>query len=154
MEEFDWNPERIAVHLIEYKDPDVPDDGLVHRQLARSEGFPDADESFVDYLDFQLRALVKKRPDTGASSACKVFEFLQNDKGEGDRQLLEERLLMSLEGKGFGAGVDEVMERIMLVPGLKPGLVIMAKVRVLNELGESGAELLAMFWLDFEDATQ
>lgn len=154
MEEFDWNPERIAVHLIEYRDPDNPDDGLVHRQLARAEGFPDADESFVDYLDFQLRALVKKRPDTAASSACKVYEFLGNEKGEGDRQLLEERLLMSLEGKGFGAGVDEVLERVMQVPGVKPGLVVLAKVRVLDEVGESGAELLAMLWLDFEDATR
>ncbi len=154
MDAFDWNPELMVVHKLAWRDQDHPDQGLERSEIVRSEGFPDADDSFLDYLDYQLRELIKKKPDTGAGSPCKVYQFVENSKGSEDRGLLEDKLVMATDIATFSAGIEQVMERIMAVPGVGQGMVVAMKLAATFGEGDSGASFVTLFWFDFEDATR
>lgn len=153
-EAIDWKPEFFSIVHIALVDPDDPEKGVEPRVLSEGKGFPDADESFVDYLDFQIRKLLEKKADTAASSACKVYSFLEGEKGEEDRQLLEDRLLMTVDLKGFRAGAAELVDRIMAMQGLEAGLVVVMRSLVTVDEGAAGGNYLTAFWADFEDASR
>jgi hypothetical protein len=154
MEEFDWTPEFFSIFTIEPEDAEAPEGRLVTRSLADCEGFPDAEESFLDFVDFQIRALMKKKPDTAASSACKVYHFTETDGGEEDRKLLEEQLLMATDRGTFREGAMAFLDRLMGIPGVKPGLLVVARVSATLEMAAAGVKLLTVLWADFEDASR
>lgn len=154
MDDFDWTPEFFSIHAIEPEDADVPEGRLVTRALASCEGFPDAEESFIDFLDFQIRAMVKKKPDTAAASACKVYHFVDTQGGEEDRKLLEEQLLMATDLKNFQEAATDFLARLMGIPGVKPGLLVVARVSATIEMAQAGVPMLMVLWVDFADATR
>ncbi len=151
---FDWNPELITIHKLAWSDPDHPDQGLERKELTRTEGFPDAEDSFLDYLDYQLREIIKKKPDTGANSACKVYQFVDNSKGAEDRSLVEDELIMATDIASFSAGIEKLLERVMAVPGVGPGIIVAMKLAATFGEGETGGSFVTFFWIDSEEAAR
>lgn len=153
LEGFDWKPDYLTVfHLVPAKE-DAPEEGTQARVLVRCEGFPEAEESFHDFMDAQLRQLFEKKCDTAASAACKVYDFLSNEKGEQDRSLLEDQLLMATDPRRFQQAADELLERILLLDGIKPGLILVQRLSANFGEGEKGGHFLAILWVDFQDAS-
>lgn len=148
----DWTPEHLAVVKLEPKDPAEPTSPLKGTIVHQGEGFPDGDEGFADFLHFLIEEIFGKKPDTGAGSPCKAWGFLPNEKGEEDRDLLENGLLMATDAKAFKTGLQALLERFPRLPGAKPGLVIVARFHAQVEGLKRGARFLALFHLDFQDA--
>lgn len=154
MDGFDWTPEFLTVAVLGPKDPDEPAAGVEPEILEECKGFPDADESFEDFLDGLLRDALTRRADTGASSPTKVHAFAASDKGESDREMLEQGMLMATDLGGFKKRARELLQRLAELPDTTPGLAVVLRARASFEgpQGESGAQLACLFSLPYQDA--
>ncbi len=152
MADVDWSPVYLVVAKLGYKDPDEPEKGLEPEILDRSEGFPQSDEGFADFLDGLIVEALGRRTDTGASSPCKAYDFVENKKGEQDRQLLEQELLMATDLASFEEAGRDLLGRLAELSGIAPGVAMLGRIRVVDEETDKGAELVALFLLPYQEA--
>ncbi len=126
---FDWTPKFVSVDRVT-----VDDDGKVDTVPVLSvEGFPLAGEAFIDLVDHQLRKFVSTKPDTGVSSPCKVFSFIDNEKGQADRSWLEEEMLGAETLKEFTEAAGATNAELVNLPGVSPGILVQAVVKATLE---------------------
>jgi hypothetical protein len=121
---FDWTPRFLRVDRIKLDENLKP----TSEEVLCCEGFPPAGESFIDLLDHQIRKVGKTKVDTGVSSPCKAYSFLENEKGEVDRGWLEEDFLQSETLEDFEQNSDMTLHLLKGLPSLSEGLLVQAKV--------------------------
>lgn len=151
MEGFDWVPEFLSVARLDHEDGE-PGAPLQISALEECEGFPEGDESFVDFLDGLLAEATKRKADTGAGAACKVWDLLDDAEGKADRALLEQRMLMATDLASFTEGAHELYGRILELPTSAPGLLVCGRMALTFGEGATGSQLLTLFYLPFQDA--
>jgi hypothetical protein len=154
MDDYDWTPEFLIVARIAPEDPDEVGAPLVPMVIEACKGFPGSDESFVDLLDGLLSESLKRRTDTGASAPCKAYGFVDNAKGEEDRRLLEEGLLMATDLDGFRDAGLALIRRLADLPGAVPGLAVVMSATLTDIDAGRGVKSLAVFDLPYQDAQQ
>lgn len=151
MKDFDWK----LVHLCLFRcmtDEDSAKPRLRVEHLGSQKHFETGQELLEELLDRLLSSAWGKKVDINESSACRAFPFKDTERGEGDRQALEE-LVSAASLEGFEARANALTERYAVIPRARQGILIHAAVTVDSGRAKS-LPFYFLFKCDFEDARQ
>ncbi len=148
MVRFDWQLNFLSVHACQ---PSEGGKRLTERLLLSTESLAEENEILEGLLDELLVSLFKKKPDTGKSSACKAFSFLETGSGQGDKRMLT-RGLEAENLEQFESVATDLASRYADIDGARPALVLVVRSRVTTP-ADVVLPFLVMFACDFEEVS-
>ncbi|MBI4865843.1 MAG: DUF3900 domain-containing protein [Candidatus Wallbacteria bacterium] len=149
MSRFDWQLNFLSVHACKKKERGH---GMEARTVASFESaVPEEDEVLESLVDSLLLAAFKKKPDTGTSSACRAYSFLDTDSGRADRKLLATALETETQGLFDEVALD-LASRYSDLPEANPALLLFMRARITTP-ADIVLPFFVMFACDFDEVS-
>lgn len=148
MARFDWQLEFLSVHACRLR---MNSQVKEARAIARFESLSTQDSVLENLLDGLLLSAFKKKPDTGTSSACKAYAFLDTSSGHGDRKLLN-NALEAARLEDFEEVALDLAARYADLPEAHPSLLLFLRAKVTTP-SDIVLPFFVMFACDFDEVS-